>query len=82
MSILWRKTVGIILVKSFLHFQIWAIWHVTLLLLLDTEMLQYEGCVVPLKLLLVGVYIMRETFCEIDFSFMFFFIQSEASVSS
>jgi hypothetical protein len=37
-------------------------WHVRLLLLLDTEMLQYEGSVVPLKLLLVGVYIMMETF--------------------
>jgi len=34
-------------------------------------MLQYEGCVVPLKLLLVGVYIMKETFCEIDFSSCF-----------
>ena len=41
--------------KSFLHFQTLAGWRVRLLLLLDTEMLQYEGSGVPLKLLLVGV---------------------------
>lgn len=42
-------------------------------------MLQYEGSVVPLKLLLVGVFIMMETFCEINFSFVYFVIRSEVS---
>lgn len=48
-------------------------------------MLQYEGCVVPLKLLLVGVLhndenMLTRVFCKINFSLMYFLIQSEASV--
>ena len=70
-----------------LHFQTWAIWHVRLLLLTDTEMLQYEGSIVPLKLLLlVGLLhndgnIVKMVFCQMYFSLIYFFFQPEISVS-
>ena len=58
-----------------------------LLLLTDTEMLQYEGSIVPLKLLLLvrllhnDGNIVKMVFCQMYFSLIYFFFQPEISVS-
>ena len=84
MQILWR----IIKLKKKSVFYIFRLEPYGMLLLLtDTEMLQYEGSIVPLKLLLlVGLLhndgnIVKMVFCQMYFSLIYFFFQPEISVS-